>query len=117
MALDVHAGKSEAIASQRKRWAFFDEYVHAALIGKINRLSPTNSRSITVSCCPLLNRLQDFYSDCRYDLDELEPLREEIQAIKPEFTSDRRVITQLEMFEKACRDALNGNLNLYVFAD
>lgn len=70
-----------------------------------------------VLCCPLLNRLQDFYRDCRCDLSELEQLLKEIQAIKLEFTSDRRIIAQLEMFEKACRDSLNGNLNLYIFAD
>lgn len=117
MALDLHAGKSKEVASQRKRLAFFDESVHASLIGKISRVSPTNARDIIVLRCPLLNRLQDFYGDCRYDLSELEQLAEEIQAIKRDFTGDRRVVTQLEMFEKACKEALNANLNLYVFAD
>ncbi len=117
MALDIHAGESKNVASRRKRWAFFDEYVHAFLISKISRVSPTDSRDIIVLCCPLLNRLQDFYEDCSYDLSELRQLTEEIQKIKQEFTSDQRTVTQLEMFEKACRDARNGNLNLYLFAD
>ena len=78
MALDIHAGKSKEVASHKKRWACFDEYTHAALISKISRMSPSNSRDMIVLCCPLLNRLQDFYGDCSYDLGEIEQLLEEI---------------------------------------
>ena len=46
-------------------------------------------------CCPLLNRLQDFYGDCSYDLSELEQLIEEIQEIKQEFINDKIVVVQL----------------------
>lgn len=115
--LDIHPGKSRKIAHRRKRWAFFDESIHSSLIGKISQVSSSNSRDIIVLCCPLLNRLQDFYGDCSYDLSELEQLIEEIQEIKQEFINDKIVVVQLEIFEKACRDARNGNLNLYMFAD
>ncbi|MCY7323333.1 MAG: hypothetical protein LH660_16390 [Phormidesmis sp. CAN_BIN36] len=117
MALDIHAGKSKNVASQRKRWAFFDEHVHASLIGRISRVSLTNSRDIIVLRFPLLNRLHDFYKDCSYDLSEIGQLVEEVWEIKQEFINDQRIVTQLEIFEKACRDARNGDLNLYIFAD
>lgn len=117
MTLDIHSRKSREIAHRRKRWAFLDDYVHASLIRKISRVSASNSREITLLRCPLLNRLQNFYEDCSYHSNELEHLIKEVQEIKQEFISDQNISVQLKMFEKACRDAQNGKLNLYVFAD
>lgn len=117
MTLDIHSGKSTKIAHRRKRWAFFDDDVHASLMREISRVSVSDSREIIVLRCPLLNRLQDFYKDCSYDSSELEYLIKEIQEIKQAFINDQNIAGQLEMFEKACRDARNGNLNLYAFAD
>ncbi len=102
---------------RRNRWAFLEECVHAALVEKISRVSPTNSKDTVVLQYPLLDRLRDFYGDCSYDLSELEQLIEEVREIRQEFTRNQCMVTQLKMFEKACRDARNGNLNLYIFAD
>lgn len=78
---------------------------------------PLQKGSTVILRCPLLNRLQDFYGNYSYHFSELQPLIDEIEQIEQEFADDEHVLTTLEALKKACRDARNGNLNLYFFGD
>lgn len=117
MGLYFHPGKDRKAASRKQPTAFLDESVWFLVLGKISRYLGSGRGEFVIVRCPLLNRLQDIYGNCSYDVSELNQLINEIREIKQEFVNNNEAVISLEVLEKACCDARNGNLNLYIFGD
>ena len=65
----------------------------------------------------LINRLADPYRDATYFHQELPILERELENLAERFGGDPSLSTFLHDFQRVCRDAINGGLNLYCHAD
>ncbi len=66
---------------------------------------------------PLFKRMEDYYNDSKYSLNELQYLINEIEEIHVMYGSNEQLSEQLSSILVACKQALNEKSNILVFCD
>jgi hypothetical protein len=117
VAYTFHLGKDRAAASRRIACCALPEAVHEAIFKFIDAHAHSAGGTADSLACPVFRRLDDYYADVRFGGDELPLLRAEAVRLTAEFPRDADVLKFLTGLERACRDAENGGLLLFGFAD
>jgi hypothetical protein len=105
MALDVHLGTG----SQNTSWQF-------AIDVKTHRGIFLNSY-VQTGRVELILRLQDYYSDCSFETQELSQLNDELRLLASSYPANHLMKEFCVKFSKVCKVGMAEGLNLYFFCD
>jgi len=64
-----------------------------------------------------VKRLQDYYSDARFDLKEIPTLIEELEKLKNHFSGNDQLVQQLKDVYGACSSAIKNDMSMWVYCD
>ncbi|MDO6514587.1 MULTISPECIES: hypothetical protein [unclassified Neptuniibacter] len=108
MALDFHIGDNQKEASYQNSDASFDFELHRLLFTQLG---------LTATEFPLFTRLEDYYSDTKFNIDELVFLMDETDQVKA-LLSEHDAFTQpLDKLLLVCEKALKEKVSIWVFCD
>ncbi len=108
MPLDIHIAKKEKEAVKKPPVFSFSELDHNLLF---------HTARLPQSKYPLFFRMNNYYSDTKYDIEETETLRMEIIKIETEFKRNEQIVEVLESLKSTCIKAQKENQNIWVYCD
>ncbi len=108
MSLDIHISKSEKEVIKSTPISSFSEVVHDLLFYCVG---------VSESKYPLFFRMNDYFSDAKYNAMEIEYLAMEIINMKIEFKENKQIVEELDNLKSICVKAQEEGLNIWVYCD
>lgn len=106
--LSVHIAISEEAAEQTHRVCGWEIDIHSGLF---------NDRTNETSARPMLNRMNDYFSDCSFAPDELPTLASEIDRFLMPLGPKHPYRPTLTQLRDACQKAITDGHSLFLFCD
>ena len=108
MALDFHLAKN-------KKEAPYKTPSYSIEWGEHNTIFSHPKLNLTLY--PLFARLQDYYSDARYETEDVQYLLKELESVKPIYFNNSQLIEHLNKLSQVCQEAQEKDLKIWVYCD
>ena len=108
MALDFHIAKYNNEAPYKEASASFELQPHEIIFHR---------NGLPEGKFPLFRRMENYYKDAKYGLEELQPLIDEINEIKTIFKDNNQLLKQLDAIKNSCEKAKKEHSSVWVYCD
>lgn len=108
MALDFHLASTEEEAPYKNASASFEMQTHELIFYRFG---------LPEGRFTLFKRMDDYYKDAKYNIQEVQALISEIKVVKQKFISNKQISEQLNSILAVCESAVESNLSIWVYCD